>query len=95
VARGVYNSWIREIKREIFHQGMEVADILKKIESEEAREGIKVHGIYWTLGRYDSVAIFEAPDEKITMKMAVRRADNMAMEPLVAVPIEEAKRLAG
>lgn len=69
-----------------------VAENLKRIEA-EMKEGIKVHGIYWTLGRYDSVAIFEAPDEKTAMKMSLRRADGMHMETLVALPIEEAKNL--
>ena len=40
---------------------------LKRIET-EISEGIKVHGIYWTLGKYDAVAIFEAPDEKTAME---------------------------
>ena len=69
-----------------------VAENLKRIET-EIKEGIKVHGIYWTLGKYDAVAIFEAPNEKIAMKMSIRRAEGMNMETLVAVPIEEAKKL--
>ena len=69
-----------------------VAKNLKRIET-EISEGIKVHGIYWTLGKYDAVAIFEAPDEKTAMKMSIRRAEDMNMETLVAVPIEEAKKL--
>jgi len=69
-----------------------VAENIKRIET-EIKEGIKVHGIYWTLGKYDAVAIFEAPNEKIAMKMSVRRAEGMEMETLVAVPIEEAKKL--
>ena len=70
-----------------------VAENLKRIETEETKDGIKVHGIYWTLGRYDSVAIFEAPNEKIAMKMAIRRADDMDIETLLAIPMEEAKKL--
>ncbi len=26
--------------------------------------GVKVKGIYWTLGRFDGVLVFEAPDEE-------------------------------
>lgn len=70
-----------------------VAENMKRIETEVTKEGIKVHGIYWTLGRYDAVAIFEAPDEKIAMKMAIRRATDMDMETLVALPIGEARKL--
>jgi len=46
-------------------------------------------GIYWTLGRYDTVVLFEAPNEKVAMKMALKRADRMDIETLVAVPAEE------
>ena len=70
-----------------------VAENLKRIETEETKDGVKVHGIYWTLGSYDSVAIFEAPNEKIAMKMAIRRADDMDIETLLAIPMEEAKKL--
>jgi uncharacterized protein with GYD domain len=69
-----------------------VAENMKRIET-ETKEGMKVHGVYWTLGRYDAVAIFEAPDEKTAMKMAIRRSEGMNIETLVAVPIEEAKKL--
>lgn len=30
-----------------------------------AKEGVKFLGSYWTPGRYDSVVILEAPNEKI------------------------------
>ncbi len=69
-----------------------VAENMKRIE-EETKGGMKVHGIYWTLGQYDAVAIFEAPDEKAALKMSIHRAEDMDMETLVAVPIEEAKKL--
>lgn len=70
-----------------------VARNLKRIET-ETKEGIKYHSIYWTLGKYDAVATFEAPDEKTAMKMAIRRGDAMTLETLVAVPVEEARKLA-
>ena len=69
-----------------------VEENLKRIEA-DTKEGIKWLGIYWTLGRYDAVALFEAPSEQVAMKMAIRRAENMAIETLVAVPVEEARRL--
>jgi len=59
-----------------------------------AEEGVKNHGIYWTLGRYDAVAIFEAPNEKAAMKHSIRMGDNISTETLVAVPAEEARKLA-
>ena len=59
-----------------------------------AKEGIKGHGIYWTLGKYDAVGIFEAPNEKAGMKQSIRMGDNISIETLVAVPAEEARKLA-
>jgi len=70
-----------------------IAQNLKCMKYEAAKEGIKMIEIYWTLGRYDAVAIMEAPDEKAAMRMAVRRGDCMAMETLVAIPAEEARKL--
>ena len=69
-----------------------VAENLKRIEA-DAKEGTKWLGIYWTLGRYDAVAIYEAPNEKVAMKMAIRRGEGFNMETLVAVPVEEARKL--
>ena len=34
-----------------------------KLASQVEKQGLKVLGFYWTLGRYDSVLIYEAPDE--------------------------------
>lgn len=69
-----------------------IAKNLKRLET-ETREGITYHGIYWTLGRYDAIALFEAPDEKTAMKLSLHRADDLTMETLVAVPAEEARKL--
>lgn len=69
-----------------------VAENQKRLEA-DTKEGIKFLHIYWTLGRYDAVALFEAPSEKVAIQMAIRRAENMAMETLVAVPREEATKL--
>jgi len=57
-----------------------VAENLKMIE-EESKKGINYLSINWTLGRYDAVAMFEAPYEKEAMRMAIRRADFLDMEP--------------
>ncbi len=69
-----------------------VAENLKMVEA-DTKEGVKWLGIYWTLGRYDAVALYEAPSEQAAMKMAIRRGENMAIETLVAVPVEEARKL--
>ena len=56
-------------------------------------EGVKFLDIYYTLGRYDIIAIFDAPDEKIAMRMLMRLGDIEETETLVAIPREEARKL--
>jgi uncharacterized protein with GYD domain len=69
-----------------------IAETQKRIEA-DTKEGTKFLGIYWTLGKYDAVALYEAPNEKAAMKMAIKRADLMNVETLVAIPREEIKNL--
>jgi uncharacterized protein with GYD domain len=57
------------------------------------KHGIKVLGFYWTLGRYDSVMIFEAANEKVAMQMSIEASDMVATETMVAVTREEAMKL--
>jgi uncharacterized protein with GYD domain len=54
---------------------------------------VKVLAFYWTLGRYDSVLIIEAPNEKTVMKMLLQVGDFIATETMVAIPREEAIKL--
>jgi uncharacterized protein with GYD domain len=60
---------------------------LKDIE-DDTKGQIRYLGIYWTLGKYDTVVLFEAPNEKAAMNMVLKRADRMDIETLVAVPAE-------
>jgi uncharacterized protein with GYD domain len=55
-------------------------------------EGVSFVKMYWTLGRYDTLAIVEAPDEKVAMKAMLRMSDILTTETLVLVPREEATR---
>jgi uncharacterized protein with GYD domain len=61
--------------------------------AELAKKGVKVKQLFWTLGRYDSVAIIEAPDEKAAMKSLMNLPIDVATETLVAVPRKEALKL--
>lgn len=54
----------------------------------DTEDGVHYRGIYWTLGRYDTVVIFEAPNEKVAMDVVLRRADRMDVETLVALPAD-------
>jgi uncharacterized protein with GYD domain len=69
-----------------------IAETERLVEA-DTKQGFKFHGIYWTLGTYDAVALYEAPNEKAAMKAAMVRADLMNTETLVAVPREEAKKI--
>jgi uncharacterized protein with GYD domain len=64
-----------------------------KLFEQMVKEGIKVVGQYWTLGRYDSVNIMEAKDEKTVMRAALRWEDLLSIDTLVAVRREEAMKL--
>lgn len=66
-----------------------VAQNLKDIES-DTKGQVKYLGIWWTLGKYDTVVMFEAPDEKAAMNMVLKRADRMEIETLVALPADAA-----
>lgn len=72
--------------REMIKQNLELIEKDKKA-------GVQVREIFWTLGRYDAVVIFDAPDEKAAMKMAMERGENMSAETMVAIPAEEARKL--
>jgi len=69
-----------------------IAENMKTMEM-DAKEGIKHHQVFMTLGRYDVVGIFEAPNEKVAMKAQMRRGDNLSSETLIAIPVEEARKL--
>jgi uncharacterized protein with GYD domain len=56
---------------------------------------VKFLGFYWTLGRYATVVIVEAPNEKTVVKANIRVGDIVATETLVAVTMEEAIKLVG
>ena len=70
----------------------EVVEGATKTFSDLEKQGIKVR-VYWTLGRYDAVAIIEAPTQKDAMKMLLGFQGLVDTETMVAVPREEAIKL--
>ena len=54
---------------------------------------VKVLAFYWTFGRYDSILILKAPNEKTVMKILMQVRDYAATETMVAIPREEAIKL--
>ena len=71
----------------------ETGDKAVKLMEQLAEEGVTFKGQYWTLGRYDTIAIVEAKDEKTLMKALLRFGDIQSTETLVAVSREEAIKL--
>jgi uncharacterized protein with GYD domain len=69
-----------------------IAANLKRMAAEE-KTGIRYHSIFWTLGPYDAILTFEAPDEKAAMASSIHRRDFFEAHTLVAVPAEEARQL--
>jgi len=55
--------------------------------------GVKIIGTYWTLGRFDSVWIYEAPSEKEAIKLGISVGEVAQTQTLVAVPRSEAVKL--
>ena len=78
--------WKGKITKETAAQSAEYVDEMKK-------KGNKILGFYWTLGRYNAVFIFEAPNEKDALKFSIDTSEMLSVETLVAVPREEAIKL--
>jgi len=50
-------------------------------------------GFYWTLGRFGTVVIMEAKDEKMARRVALQVQDLVSTATLVALPREETHKL--
>ena len=80
------SKWRKKPTKEMIAQANKLFD-------QQGKEGVKILGQYWTLGRYDAVVVQEAKDEKSIMKAAVRWGDLMSTETLVAISREEAIKI--
>ena len=65
--------------------------------AENERRGFKIHGLYWTQGPYDLVAIVEAPDERSMMAglLNVAGAGNVRSQTLRAFSEAEMESIVG
>ena len=70
-----------------------MASYVAKIVEKFNKQGIKVLNWYWTLGRYDTVFIFEAANEKDAMKLSINVSEWVTSETLVALPRQDAVSL--
>jgi uncharacterized protein with GYD domain len=69
------------------------SEVTKIMQVMVEKEGIKILSFYWTLGRYDTVVIMEAPDEKAAMKANLMVNEFVSTQTMVAVSREEAIKL--
>ncbi|HXZ30213.1 MAG TPA: GYD domain-containing protein [Dehalococcoidia bacterium] len=69
-------------------KGKEAIAYLRKL---KAPRGITVHDVYVTLGRYDGIVIFEAPDSKKAMNFVVDLGieTGYLVETLGAIPVKQ------
>ena len=69
-------------------KGREAVNYLKEF---KAPQGMTVHAVYFTFGRYDGVIVFEAPDAKTAMSFVMETgfATDYTVETLAAVPAKE------
>ena len=55
--------------------------------------GLKIHNVFWTLGEYDFVIIYEAPSEKEAIMMGTQWGKFCETQTMVAMPQEDAQKL--
>ena len=55
--------------------------------------GVKINNVFWTLGEYDFVIMYEAPNEKEAIIMGTAWVEFCETQTMVAIPHEEAKKL--
>jgi len=69
-------------------KGREAVNYLKKL---KAPKGIRVLDIYFTMGRFDGVIIFEASDAKTAIRFAadVGFTTDYSVETLTAIPAKD------
>jgi len=70
----------------------DVVEIGKKL-MQNLPEGVKIISTYWTLGEYDAVWIYEAPNEKVAVKLGIEAGEAMQTQTLVAITRDEAMKL--
>ena len=69
-------------------KGREGISYLKEL---KAPQGITIHDVYLTLGRYDGLILFEAPDLSVAMNFVMETgfATDYTTETLTAIPVKE------
>lgn len=67
------------------------ANAVKYLKELKAPKGIKIRDIFFVFGKYDTMIVFEAPDERTAMNFVMETgfATEYTMETMIVVPAEE------
>ncbi len=67
------------------------AEAVKYLKELKAPAGITIRDVYFTLGRYDGIIVFEAPDVSKAMNFVMETgfATDYTVETLTAIPVKE------
>ena len=67
----------------------------RETQAENEQRGFKVHGLYWTQGQYDLVAIVEAPSEQAMLNglFNIAEAGNVRSQTLRAFSATEMEQM--
>ena len=70
---------------------------VRQVRAQNEQRGFKTIGVYWTQGRYDLVAVVEAPSEEAMMAglLNVAGAGNVVSETLRAFDENEMEKIVG
>jgi uncharacterized protein with GYD domain len=66
-------------------------DAVKYLKGLKAPKGIKIRDIFFAFGKYDSMIVFEAPNEQTAMNFVMETgfATQYTMETMIVVPAKE------
>jgi uncharacterized protein with GYD domain len=61
------------------------------------KSGVTLRDLYWTFGRHDVIAVFEAPDDETAAALSLSASSrgNVRCETLRAISFEEMRRILG
>jgi uncharacterized protein with GYD domain len=67
----------------------------RETQAENEQRGFKVHGLYWTQGQYDLIAIVEAPSEQAMLNglFNIAEAGNVRSQTLRAFSATEMEQM--
>jgi uncharacterized protein with GYD domain len=82
------------------HGAAAIADTVKRanaFKSAAKKMGVKVNGLYWTLGRFDGFVVLEAPDEQAVTALMLQLASkgNVQTQTARAFEADEMQKILG